>query len=44
MAVIAHDQTSRTGMDRVKGFTDQIKAKYPDITVVDMQYGAGRPR
>jgi len=28
VAVIAHDQTSRTGIDRVKGFTDQIKAKY----------------
>ncbi len=41
MAVIAHDQTSRTGIDRVKGFTDQIKAKYPNITIVDTQYGAG---
>jgi len=41
VAVIAHDQTSVTGRDRVKGFTDQIKAKYPDITVVDVQYGAG---
>ena len=41
VAVIAHDQTSITGRDRVKGFTDQIKAKYPDITVVDVQYGAG---
>ena len=29
VAIIAHDQTSRTGIDRVKGFTDQIKAKYP---------------
>ena len=41
VAVIAHDQTSRTGIDRVKGFTDQIKAKYPNITIVDTQYGAG---
>jgi ribose transport system substrate-binding protein len=41
VAVIAHDQTSRTGIDRVKGFTDQIKAKYPNITVVDVQYGGG---
>ncbi len=41
VAVIAHDQTSRTGIDRVKGFTDQIKNKYPKITVVDVQYGAG---
>lgn len=41
VAVIAHDQTSRTGIDRVKGFTDQIAAEYPDITVVDIQYGGG---
>ncbi len=41
VAVIAHDQTSRTGIDRVKGFTDQIKAKYPDIEIISTQYGAG---
>ena len=41
VAIIAHDQTSRTGIDRVKGFTDQIKAKYPKLTIVDTQYGAG---
>jgi ribose transport system substrate-binding protein len=39
--VIAHDQTSRTGIDRVKGFTDQIKAKYPNIQIISTQYGAG---
>ncbi|MCL4297373.1 MAG: ABC transporter substrate-binding protein [Anaerolineae bacterium] len=44
VAIIAHDQTSRTGIDRVKGFTDQIKAKYPNITIVDTQYGAGDPQ
>ncbi len=41
VAVIAHDQTSRTGIDRVKGFTDQIKSKYPKVTIVDTQYGGG---
>ena len=41
VAVIAHDQTSRTGIDRVKGFLDEMKAKYPDIKVLDPQYGAG---
>lgn len=41
VAVIAHDQTSRTGIDRVKGFTDQIAAKYPKIVIVDTQYGGG---
>jgi ribose transport system substrate-binding protein len=41
VAVIAHDQTSRTGIDRVKGFTDQIKAKYPNVQIISTQYGAG---
>jgi ribose transport system substrate-binding protein len=41
VAIIAHDQTSRTGIDRVKGFTDQITAKYPKIKIVDTQYGGG---
>ena len=41
VAIIAHDQTSRTGIDRVKGFTDQITSKYPNITIVDTQYGGG---
>ncbi len=41
VAIIAHDQTSRTGIDRVKGFTDEIKNKYPNVTIVDTQYGGG---
>jgi len=41
VAVIAHDQTSRTGIDRVDGFVNRIKEAYPNITVVDVQYGGG---
>ncbi len=41
VAIIAHDQTSRTGIDRVKGFTDRVAEKYPDITIVATQYGGG---
>ncbi len=41
VAVIAHDQTSRTGIDRVDGFRQRIEEEYPDITIVDIQYGAG---
>src|SRR5512133_2954352 len=41
VAIIAHDQTSRTGIDRVKGFTDEITSKYPNIKIVDTQYGGG---
>jgi ribose transport system substrate-binding protein len=39
VAVIAHDQTSTTGTGRRDGFLNQIKAKYPNIKVVDVQYG-----
>ncbi len=39
VAVIAHDQTSTTGIGRRDGFLNQIKAKYPNIKVVDVQYG-----
>ncbi len=41
VAIIAHDQTSRTGIDRVKGFTDQVTSKYPNIKIVATQYGGG---
>jgi ribose transport system substrate-binding protein len=41
VAVVAHDQTSRTGIDRVEGFTARIKAAYPNIKVVSVQYGGG---
>ena len=41
VAIIMHDQTSRTGIDRTKGFTDQITKKYPNIKIVDTQYGGG---
>lgn len=41
VAVVAHDQTSRTGIERRDGFLDKIKADYPDIEVVTVQYGAG---
>ena len=41
VAVIVHDQTSRTGIDRRDGFVNQIEAQYPDIEIVDIQYGGG---
>jgi len=41
VALVVHDQTSRTGIDRRDGFVNQIKAKYPDIEIVDIQYGGG---
>jgi len=43
VAVIVHDQTSQTGTTRRDGFVNQMKAKHPNIQVVDVQYGAGDP-
>jgi len=41
VAVIVHDQTSRTGIDRRDGFVNEMKAKHPNIKIVSVQYGAG---
>jgi ribose transport system substrate-binding protein len=41
VAVVAHDQTSRTGIDRRDGFLNQMASQYPNIEVVSVQYGAG---
>jgi ribose transport system substrate-binding protein len=41
VAVVAHDQTSRTGVDRRDGFLERMKAKYPNVKIVSVQYGGG---
>ncbi len=41
VALVVHDQTSRTGIDRRDGFVNEIAAKFPDIEIVDIQYGGG---
>lgn len=41
VAVIVHDQTSATGVTRRDGFVNRINEKYPNIKVVDIQYGGG---
>ncbi|CCD85433.1 Putative ABC-type sugar transport system, periplasmic component [Bradyrhizobium sp. ORS 285] len=41
VAVVVHDQTSRTGIDRRDGFLKQMKDKHPNITIVSVQYGGG---
>ncbi|RCW60341.1 MULTISPECIES: ABC transporter substrate-binding protein [Halanaerobium] len=41
VAVIVHDQTSVTGVERRDGFLDRMKNRYPEIEVVDVQYGGG---
>ncbi len=41
VAVIVHDQTSRTGIDRRDGFLNEMKEKHPNIKIVSVQYGEG---
>jgi ribose transport system substrate-binding protein len=41
VAIIAHDQTSRTGIERRDGFVERIAAAHPGIQIVDVQYGGG---
>lgn len=41
VAVVVHDQTSRTGIDRRDGFLNKMKSAYPKIKVVSVQYGGG---
>ena len=41
VAVIVHDQTSRTGIDRRDGFVNEMKAKHPNVNIVSVQYGGG---
>lgn len=41
IALVVHDQTSRTGIDRRDGFVNRIKAAHPKIKIVSVQYGGG---
>ncbi|ANA82877.1 BMP family ABC transporter substrate-binding protein [Paenibacillus glucanolyticus] len=41
IAMVVHDQTSVTGVSRRDGFKKQIEDKYPNIEIVDIQYGGG---
>jgi|SaaInl4_150m_RNA_FD_contig_21_1757272_length_1055_multi_6_in_0_out_0_1 ribose transport system substrate-binding protein len=41
VAVIVHDQTSLTGIQRRDGFLNRMAEAYPDIEVLEPQYGGG---
>ncbi|GAP59279.1 D-allose-binding periplasmic protein [Arthrobacter sp. Hiyo1] len=41
IAIICHDQTSKSGVDRRDGFKDWIAANAPKIKIVDIQYAGG---
>ncbi|HKU96269.1 MAG TPA: ABC transporter substrate-binding protein [Vineibacter sp.] len=41
VALLVHDQTSRTGIERRDGFTKRIKSAHAKITIVATEYGGG---
>jgi ribose transport system substrate-binding protein len=41
VALVVHDQTSKTGIDRRDGFTEWMKANAPGIQLLPVQYGGG---
>jgi ribose transport system substrate-binding protein len=43
VAIIVHDQTSKTGQDRRDGFKARMEEKHPNIEIVAIEYGAGDP-
>src|SRR3954452_5280013 len=41
VAMVVHDQTSRTGIDRRDGFIEYMKENAPGIKLLPVQYGGG---
>lgn len=41
VAMVVHDQTSKSGTDRRDGFMEWMAQNAPDITVLEPQYGGG---
>ena len=41
VALVVHDQTSRTVIDRRDGFVERMKSAHPNVKVVSVQYGGG---
>jgi ribose transport system substrate-binding protein len=41
VAIVAHDQTSQTGIDRRDGFMKRMESAHPGISIVSVQYGQG---
>jgi ribose transport system substrate-binding protein len=41
IALVVHDQTSVTGVERRDGFVEYIEQNAPGVEIVDIQYGAG---
>jgi ribose transport system substrate-binding protein len=41
VGIVGHSQINSTGVERRDGFVEKIESDYPDIEIVDIQYGDG---
>ncbi len=41
VAIVGHSQINSTGVERRDGFVEKLEADFPDIEIVDIQYGDG---
>jgi ribose transport system substrate-binding protein len=41
VGIVGHSQINSTGVERRDGFVEKIEADFPDIEIVDIQYGDG---
>lgn len=41
IGIVGHSQINSTGVQRRDGFVEEIEANWPDIEIVDIQYGDG---
>jgi ribose transport system substrate-binding protein len=41
VAIVGHSQINSTGVERRDGFVEKLKADFPKIEIVDIQYGDG---
>ncbi len=41
VAIVGHSQINSTGVERRDGFVEKIEADFPEIEIVDIQYGDG---
>jgi ribose transport system substrate-binding protein len=41
VGIVSHSQINSTGVERRDGFVNKMEEEYPDIEVVDIQYGDG---
>lgn len=41
VAIVGHSQINSTGVERRDGFVEKLEADFPDIKIVDIQYGDG---